>query len=59
MINILFDEIFHFAFYKKIIRLEIELYKRIRYIYIQNHFIYLFIIYVNLTLISQHYHPAL
>lgn len=32
MINILFDEIFHFAFYKKIIRLEIELYKRIRYI---------------------------
>lgn len=33
MINILFDEIFHFTFYEKIIRLKIELYKRIRYIY--------------------------
>lgn len=44
MINILFDEIFHFAFYKKIIRLEIELYKRIRYIYAKP--FYLFIYYL-------------
>lgn len=33
MINILFDEIFHFTFYEKIMRLKIELYKRIQYIY--------------------------
>lgn len=43
MINILFDEIFHFTFYEKIIRLKIELYKRIRYIYI-----YKTILFINL-----------
>lgn len=46
MINILFDEIFHFTFYEKIIRLKIELYKRIRYIYIYIKPFYLLIYYL-------------
>lgn len=46
MINILFDEIFHFAFYKKIIRLEIELYKCIRYIYIYKTILFIYLLFM-------------